>query len=375
MIFLFSFLAFHEEMSIAKPDTILLFDSKTSISYEWRSFYLFLETDVGMDIGKRRTMGFYNPLIGCGYGWKGLKLAPILLLPISSEGISRKYGIPYAGKGIEGKILLQGKGWEFSHFARFIYWDNGLMDGRWGFGVFFPLRGISPGVKLQGRSFLFSDTRASVQYLGMCLRIAFLDFSAFFRISDPVPSAFEEYGIFPEWKVQFSFLRRRKKEEIIPEKTLTLYTLDREKKTPLPSIVSIEGVGSVFTDSTGISEISLPPGVYRFTVISEGYKDIDTLLSTVDEDILVFYLEKKPPLGWLSGEITDEEGNGIKARVILPEAGIETTSDPITGIYLVPLPPGNHIVRVEAPGFMTCNAVVTIEKGEWTIRNFAMKRK
>ncbi len=69
--------------------------------------------------------------------------------------------------------------------------------------------------------------------------------------------------------------------------------------------------------------------------------------------------------GTLAGTITDADGP-VEATVSIPDEDLATTSDPETGAYSLFVLEGTHDVTVEAYGYVTHEATVTIEAGEVT---------
>ncbi len=69
--------------------------------------------------------------------------------------------------------------------------------------------------------------------------------------------------------------------------------------------------------------------------------------------------------GIVEGTITGPDGP-IEATVSVPAEGLSTTSDPESGDYELFVPEGEHVVVVEAYGYVTDESTVTIEAGEIT---------
>ncbi len=76
----------------------------------------------------------------------------------------------------------------------------------------------------------------------------------------------------------------------------------------------------------------------------------------------------------IRGRVTDEEGRPVEARFLSPQAAWPGYSDPETGAFARPLPPGTYDLQVLAPGHGTVTRTVDVQAGAPTELDVALPR-
>ncbi|MFQ6058254.1 MAG: S8 family serine peptidase [Anaerolineae bacterium] len=152
--------------------------------------------------------------------------------------------------------------------------------------------------------------------------------------------------------------------------------------TPLPgaTIRIAERDGSPFlqvtADAQGYYAIALPPGTYDVTAGAFAYRATTVRNLTIAVGITRrqdFVLELLPA-GILYGQVTDEDTGGpLAATVAVLDTPVVVETDPLTGRYTIPLPPGSYAVKVSSPGYRIRRFLeVTIVVDQVTRLDFAL---
>jgi Phosphoesterase family/Carboxypeptidase regulatory-like domain len=138
-----------------------------------------------------------------------------------------------------------------------------------------------------------------------------------------------------------------------------------EESSGLPIVgatVSIPGIASTSTNSTGVYSLTLQNGTYSVTASAAGFDSATASISVKGK--IVHHTFELYPVGQaqyaLSGLVTSaSQGSGL-ADAIVTVADVGSTSTGSNGSYSVELFNGTYNVTAGAPGFQTSAAEVTI---------------
>jgi OOP family OmpA-OmpF porin len=128
------------------------------------------------------------------------------------------------------------------------------------------------------------------------------------------------------------------------------------------------------SDSTGFYSVDLTPGTFRVRVLAADYLDEEMIIDLKENETQItdFALHKG---GILTGKVSEfETGKPLLAQIIFEGTQIpKATTEPTTGIYKAPLPPGTYTVRVEAGDHIPETIPLVMERDETRIQNFVLK--
>lgn len=190
----------------------------------------------------------------------------------------------------------------------------------------------------------------------------------------------------PDWNALFGF-------------SVTSSVLSKPKPIPQAIIagkVTIAGTDSILTAELTVAgqppivqkpdgsfSATLPPGTYRVRAAAGDsflWQEKAATLADGQTLIMDFAIRRKEfPKGTVTGKITDAKtGNAMGATLAFygPDramAGQPVTSDILTGIYTVNLPPNLYTVQALAEGYNTETAPVPVNDKQTFIQNFVMR--
>jgi outer membrane protein OmpA-like peptidoglycan-associated protein len=136
-------------------------------------------------------------------------------------------------------------------------------------------------------------------------------------------------------------------------------------QTEFPAIVS---------DTAGYYTAELLPGTFRLRVEATNYQSEEKVISLADNESKIFDIAMHSG-SILTGKVSEyETGKSLLAQIIFVNTQLpKATTDPITGIYKVAVPPGTYSLMVEAVDYITESAPVVLTRDETRIQNFVLK--
>jgi OOP family OmpA-OmpF porin len=131
---------------------------------------------------------------------------------------------------------------------------------------------------------------------------------------------------------------------------------------------------AVSSDSTGLYSVDLAPGTFRLSVMAPNYLAEERIIDLKENETQITDI----PLhkgGVLTGKVSEfETGKPLLAQIIFVGAEIpKATTEPATGIYKSPVPPGTYTVRVEAADYIPETVPLVMDRDETRIQNFVLK--
>lgn len=166
-----------------------------------------------------------------------------------------------------------------------------------------------------------------------------------------------------------------------PVATLTGKIYDRETKEPIVAQITFPQTEfeATTSDTGGMYRVVLIPGTFRIRVEATNYQ-FDEKVVTLNEGetkMIDIGLQKiGVDQATLTGKVSDTEtGVPLHAQISFVNTNIPAvTTDPVTGIYKIAVPPGTYSVKVEAEDYVIESAPVILKKDEAKIQNFTLRK-
>ncbi len=354
----------------------------------------FLSLKTGFDHCDSTKMGIYDPKVGIGVNTNllssYLNIVPVFSLPLGDGGIKRNYTVHRGGAGVRIHYI-QSFNYIIDASLDIIKYFNNLYDIN--FQTNFTLKpkffGFDIGIKYH--TYQYKNVNFDKLYFVPTLiyrskKDFYISAGLEFRISQAQISnpTLDTIGILtgidasPPWylSISFSYMPRweTKRKKKIP---VYFHLLDQKTGNPVSGLISIEGIGSIMTDSTGVGKIELYPDMYDITILKKGYVNIDTTCNIRSKKDVFIFLTSPAHKGWITGMVADRKtGNPLYASITIVQSNKGPFySDKLTGIYNFTLPPGSYVVKVEAKGYFIYTGVIDIKDSERSIKNFYLLKK
>jgi len=193
-------------------------------------------------------------------------------------------------------------------------------------------------------------------------------------------------AISPDWNALFGF-------------SVTSSVIPKPKPIPQAIIagkVTIAGTDSILTANLTIAgqppiqqkpdgsfSVTLPPGTYRVRAAAGDsflWQEKAATLADGQTLIMDFAIRRKEfPKGIVTGKVTDSKTSnpvGVTLAFYGPDRQLvdkPVTSDVLTGIYTISLPPSIYSVQATAEGYNTETAPVPVNDKQTFIQNFVMR--
>ena len=131
---------------------------------------------------------------------------------------------------------------------------------------------------------------------------------------------------------------------------------------------------TVASDTSGFFNIDLAPGTFRVRVEATDYLPEEKVVDLKENETQVFDVALHKG-GILTGKVSEfETGKPLLAQIIFEGTQIpKATTEPNTGIYKAPVPPGTYTVRVEAGDYVPETIPLVMERDETRIQNFVLR--
>ncbi|UCG92664.1 MAG: OmpA family protein [candidate division WOR-3 bacterium] len=156
---------------------------------------------------------------------------------------------------------------------------------------------------------------------------------------------------------------------------------DAQTKDPIVAQITFPQTEyeAITSDTAGMYRAALIPGTFRIRVEATDYQFDEKIvtLSEGETKMVDIALNKiGVAQATLTGKVSEvESGVPILAQISFVNTNIPAvTTDPITGIYKVTIPPGTYSVKVEAEDYVIESAPVILAKDEAKIQNFALRK-
>ncbi len=359
--------------------------------YKVSSFFSF---KMGFDHCDSTRIGIYDPIIGIGVNSNVmsayLNIVPVVSLPFGRNSIKRNYTFNNFGVGLKFHYIM-GFNYLFDVDFRVLNYYNNLYDilSEVGFKLNPQFIGLDIGLKYH--TYLYQGENFDKLYFTPSLiykkhKNFYISAGLDFRISKAqcFNKALDSIGVFtgreasPPWffNISFSYIpewRVKKKKQ----KLVYFHLFDKKTGKPISGLISIEGIGSIMADSTGVGDIRLFPKLYNVTILKEGYVNIDTVCDVRFKKDIFIFLDAPIHKGWVTGMITDRKsGKPLYASITIMALNKRPFySDKLTGIYNLALSPGSYVIKVQSQGYFAFIGVIDVKDGERDIKNFYLLRK
>lgn len=190
----------------------------------------------------------------------------------------------------------------------------------------------------------------------------------------------------PDWNALFGFSVTSSvlpKPKPIPQAIIAGKVTIAGTDSILMATLTIAGQPPIMQKPDGSFSVTLPPGTYRVRAAAGDsflWQEKAATLADGQTLILDFALRRKEfPKGTVTGKVTDAKtGNplGVTLAFYGPDRQLvdkPVTSDVLTGIYTISLPPNIYSVQATAEGYNTETAPVPVNDKQTFIQNFAMR--
>ncbi len=198
----------------------------------------------------------------------------------------------------------------------------------------------------------------------------------------------------PEWNALFGFSvssQTLPKPKPVPQGVITGKVLIANTDSILMATITMPGYlvdssgtpKSILQKADGSFSIAVPPGTYRLRVAAGDsflWQERPAVVADGQTVMLDFPIKRKEfPKGTVTGKVVDKKtGNPMGATIYFygPDrqmVGNPVTSDLMTGIYSVQLPPNIYNVQAVAEGYNVENAPAPVNDKQTFIQNFEMR--
>jgi len=369
-------------------------DFSIDIEKDFSKMSGFLSLKMGFDHCDSIRIGIYDPIVGIGVNSNVrsayLNIVPIVSFPFGKNSIKRNYTFNDFGVGLKLHYIM-GFSYLFDVNFRALKYYNNLYDilAEVGFKLKPKFIGFDMGLKYH--TYLYEGENFDKLYFAPSLiykkhKSFYISAGLDFRISKAqcFNEALDSIGILtgseasPPWflNISFSYIPEWSVEKK-KQKLVYFHLFDKKTGKPIMGLISIEGIGSIMTDSTGVGNIHLFPELYNVTVLKKDYVNIDTVCDVRFKKDIFIFLDAPIHKGWVTGMITDRKsGKPLYASITVMTLNEGPFySDKLTGIYNLALSPGSYVIKVQSEGYFTFIGIIDVKDGERDIKNFYLLRK
>lgn len=190
----------------------------------------------------------------------------------------------------------------------------------------------------------------------------------------------------PDWNALFGFSVTSSvlpKPKPIPQAIISGKVTIAGTDSILMATLTIAGQPPIMQKPDGSFSVTLPPGTYRMRAAAGDsflWQEKAATLADGQTMIIDFAIRRKDfPKGTVTGKVTDSKtGNplGVTLAFYGPDRQMvdkPVTSDVLTGIYTISLPPNIYSVQATAEGYNTETAPVPVNDKQTFIQNFVMR--
>ncbi len=164
----------------------------------------------------------------------------------------------------------------------------------------------------------------------------------------------------------------------IPIAKVTGKIYDAKTSEPIAATIAFpeSDQEAVMATGAGYYEATLTPGSHRLHVEAPGYrwKERGIVLKDGDELVLDFNLNKKS-VSIVKGKVYDDITRApLLAQISFPKTEFKAVASDTAGYYEAEVAPGSYRLRVEAPGYMFEEKIVTLQEDATKIVDIGMRR-
>jgi len=203
-----------------------------------------------------------------------------------------------------------------------------------------------------------------------------------------------KYSSAPEWNALFGFSvssQTLAKPKPVPQGVISGKVLIANTDSILMATITMPGYlvdstgtpKSILQKADGSFSITVPPGTYRLRVAAGDsflWQERPAVVADGQTVMLDFPIKRKEfPKGTITGKVVDKKtGNPMGATLYFygPDrqaVGTPATSDLLTGIYSIQLPPNIYSIQAHAEGYNIETAPAPVNDKQTFIQNFEMR--